>query len=166
MAAWKRSLYDVPGVGWVYLYSEDKGDPLVVVSLGTVLVDRVHVHHAAQVLLILLLVVVPSVHPAVVVHHLVRIAVEAAGDGFTEVGLGHSDGGPQHADDGGDFVVEFEDNVVDVDLVKSEVAHQVGEQMVGHSLLGRSDILLLPCPLHTVTLLHFELLTQSFLIKL
>ena len=69
-------------------------------SLGTVLVHRIHVYNAAQVLLILLLVVVASVHPAVVVHHLVRIAVEAAGDGFAEVGLGHSDGGPEHADDG------------------------------------------------------------------
>ena len=68
-------------------------------------------------------------HPAVVIHEVVTFF---AGYWFSEVGLGNSDGGPQHAEDRGDFVEQFEDNVVDVDLVDGEVVNQVREEMLGH----------------------------------
>ena len=73
--------------------------------------------------------VAPTMHPAVVI---VEIIAEVATDGFSKVSLGNSDGGPQHAEDSGDFVEQFEDNVVDVDLVYGEVAHQIWEEMLGH----------------------------------
>ena len=74
-------------------------------------------------------------HPAVVI---VEVVTEVAGDWFTKVSLGNSNGGPQHAEDSGDFVEQFEDNVVDVDLVYGEVAHQVRQEMLGHGSLSLS----------------------------
>ena len=68
-------------------------------------------------------------HPAVVI---VEVITEVATYWFSKVSLGNSDGGPQHAEDSGDFVEQFEDDVVDVDLVDGEVAHQVGQEMLGH----------------------------------
>ena len=72
-------------------------------------------------------------HPAVVI---VEVITEVATDGFSKVSLSNSDGGPQHAEDSGDFVEQFEDNVVDVDLVYGEVAHQVREEMLGHGCVS------------------------------
>ena len=66
--------------------------------------------------------VTSPMHPAVVIDEVTAVF---AGDWLTKVSLSNSDGGSQHAEDSGDFVVQFEDNVIDVDLVYGEVAHQV-----------------------------------------
>ena len=77
--------------------------------------------------------VTAPMHPAVVID---EVATVFAGDWLTKVSLSNSDGGSQHAEDRGDFVVQFEDNVVDVDLVYGEVAHQVREEMLGHGCVS------------------------------
>ena len=81
--------------------------------------------------------VTPTVHPAVVID---QVVTKVAGDWFPKVSLSNSDGGPQHTEDSGDFVEQFEDNVVDVDLVYGEVAHQVGEEMLGHGFQGGNTV--------------------------